>query len=1119
MIRECANRLLRARLFGVLAAGLVVLIAANARAGESLPAGARVLRLEVQPTTINLNSAFDYRQLLLTAQLSTGDRVDVTRLAQADHVPAILRLSTGRLVRPQANGDATLTFNLAGQRVSVPVQVRGLGQARAISFVRDVMPVLSKVGCNAGTCHGSAKGKNGFKLSLRGYDPLEDHQALTDDLSGRRFNRAAPEQSLMLLKPTGGVPHVGSVLFQPGDPYYELIYRWIGQGVKLDLKSPRVAHLDIEPKNPVIPLIGMKQQMAVLATYTDGSVRDVTEEAFIESSNTEILKADTHGLVTALRRGEGTALARYEGNYTATTLIVMGDRRGFQWQAAPEFNYIDKLVDEKLQRVKVLPGEICTDNEFIRCIYLDLTGLPPSPDVLRAFLADSRPTQIKRGELVDRLIGSPEYIDHWTNKWADLLQVNRKFLGEPGAVALRDWIRKAVVDNMPYDKFVYTILTASGSNVDNPPASYFKIQRAPDAIMENTTQLFLAIRFNCNKCHDHPFERWTQDQYYQMAAFFAQVGFKEDPKFKGQKVGGTDVESAKPLVEDIMDEQSGEVKHERTGAITPPKFPYEFPARLPQKTSRRELLARWVTARENPYFAKSYVNRIWSYLTGVGLIEPVDDIRAGNPPTNPALLDRLTKQFLDSGFNVRELERTICKSRVYQESIRTNRWNQDDEINYSHAIARRLPAEVLYDAIHRVLGVTSNLPGLPPGARAAQLLDSNVEIPGGFLNLFGKPVRESSCECERSSSMMLGPVLNLVNGPVVGDALREPNNRLATLVRRDKSDAKIIEDLFVAILCRTPTAREVSEGIQTLHGGEADYRELEAAHAKVNQALAEYEKQLSANVAAWEKTHHAGPEWTILHPAKLTAKAGAQLAKKPDGSILVSGPNNTPEVYTVSAKAAQTGITAVRLEVLPDRGLPRGGPGRAQNGNFVLNEFQMTVTPTGPKGKPQRVKFRRAVADYSQPSWDVGGAIDGNPDSGWAVDPRSGQRHVAIFETERPVGGPGGSMLTFTLDQRWPGKEHNIGHFRLSVTTSAPPVNIDSGLPAPVVAALRVPAAKRNKDQQAALSGYYRSIDATWQKLNGELSKHPKPPDDPRQLGAQDLAWALLNSPAFLFNH
>ncbi len=512
----------------------------------------------------------------------------------------------------------------------------------------------------------------------------------------------------------------------------------------------------------------MKQQMAVRAVYSDGSTRDVSAEAFLESSNTEVATVNRAGTVTAVRRGETTILARYEGAYAAAGLVIMGQRDGYQWHDVPEHGYIDKLVDAKLRQMKILPSELCTDAEFIRRIYLDLTGLPPEPSDVRAFLADSRPTRVKRDALVEKLIGNPEFIEHWTNKWADLLQVNRKFLGEPGAAAFRKYIRDAIVANKPYDKFVYDILTASGSNMDNPAASYFKVLRDPDAVMENTTQLFLAVRFNCNKCHDHPFERWTQDQYYQTAAFFAQIERKEDPKFKGQKVAGsgTAVQGATPLVEIIADKKSGEETHIRTGQVAPPVFPYRHKDVSPASASRREQMAHWVTSKENVYFAKSYVNRLWSYLLGVGIIEPVDDIRAGNPPTNPALLDALTDDFVKSGFDVRHMLRTICQSRVYQQSVRTNAFNRDDDINYSHALVRRLPAEVLYDSIHRATGSLSRLPGLPPGARAAQMLDSRDDVPGGFFVLFGKPARESACECERSSTMMFGPVLNLVNGPL-----------------------------------------------------------------------------------------------------------------------------------------------------------------------------------------------------------------------------------------------------------------------------------------------------------------------------------------------------------------
>ncbi|MBX9584190.1 MAG: DUF1549 domain-containing protein, partial [Gemmataceae bacterium] len=604
------------------AAALLLVVAGPAAAQEALPAGATVTKLEARPAAVKLDGPFAYAQLLITAHLAGGDVVDATRIAALAAPADLVTISNG-LVRPKADGSGAIAVSLAGRTLSIPVTVAGTKADRPVSFVKDVQPVLSKLGCNAGTCHGAQAGKNGFKLSLRGYDPVYDYRALTDDLEGRRFNRAAPEQSLMLLKTAGAVPHQGGVLTQPGDPNYEMLRKWIGQGVKLDLDAPRVKSVELSPKDPTLGKIGTKQQFAVLATYTDGSVRDVSAEAFVDSSNTEVATVDKAGLLTSVRRGEATMLARYEGAYAASTVVVLGDRSGFAWEPRPAHNYIDELVDAKLKKVKVQPSPVCTDEEFVRRVYLDLTGLPPGPDEVRAFLADTRDTKLKRDELVDKLVGSDAFVEHWANKWADLLQVNRKFLGDPGAAAFRKWIREAVASNMPYDKFAYTILTAGGSNVENPPASYFKVLRTPDAVMENTTQLFLAIRFNCNKCHDHPFERWTQDNYYNLAAYYAQTKLAEDPKFKGQKVGGTNVEAPKPLVEVVTDEKAGDIKHERTGQVAPPKFPYPVAAEVGAGEARRVQAAKWVTSPKNPYFAKSYVNRLWGYLLGVGLIEPL----------------------------------------------------------------------------------------------------------------------------------------------------------------------------------------------------------------------------------------------------------------------------------------------------------------------------------------------------------------------------------------------------------------------------------------------------------------------------------------------------------------
>ncbi|HQU44501.1 MAG TPA: DUF1549 and DUF1553 domain-containing protein, partial [Pirellulales bacterium] len=945
----------------------------------------------------------------------------------------------------------------------------------------------------------------------RGYDPLFDHRALTDDLAGRRFNRAAPDQSLMLLKPTGAVPHVGGVLTHRGERYYELLRAWIADGVKLDLDSPRVASIDIFPKNSVIPLPGMRQQIVVVATYSDGQVRDVTAEAFIESSLAEKIEVDKQGLATAVRRGEAAMLARYEGAYAATTVIVMGDRGGFAWRDTPVNNQVDELVYNKLKSMRILPSELCTDAEFLRRVDLDLLGLSPTAEQVRAFLADTRDTKTKRDELIDRLIGSPEFVENWTNKWADLLQVNRKFLGEEGAWAFRNWIEQAVASNMPYDKFVYSVLTASGSTLDNPPAAYYKVLREPGDVMENTTQLFLAVRFSCNKCHDHPFERWTQDQYYHLAAYFAQVGRKPAPEYAGRNIGGTAVERPLPLVEVVYDQAGGDVTHVRTGQVSAPLFPYAHAGQVPDHAARREQLARWITAKENPYFAKSYVNRIWGYLLGVGIIEPLDDIRAGNPPTNPELLQRLTDDFIACGFDAQTLFRTICKSRVYQHSLATNDWNQDDETNYSHALARRLPAETLYDAIHRATGSQIRLPGVPANFLATQLPDSSVQLEDGFLDLFGKPPRESACECERSTGVMLGQALNLVNGPTIARAISDPNNRITKLVAAEKDDRKVIEEIFTSILCRPPSEHEVASALDVVRA-EKEEQEKHAA------ALAVYERDvLPKKQAEWEQSQTA-VNWVVLEPASLASAGGATLTRQPDNAVLVTGNNPQSDTYNITAQIDLPAITAVRIELLPDDSLPAKGPGRAPNGNLVLNELKLTAAPAGDAAQAKPVTLQGAQSDFAQEGFPATLAVDGNNQgsSGWAVSPKFGETHTAIFETTQDIANAGGTLLTFTLDQQF-GGQHTIGRFRMAVTSAKRPVSLQ-GPPAPIAALLAVPAETRTAEQKAELANYFRSIDSELAQLQRAAAEAGKQPEAYRLLGAQDLAWALLNSPAFLFN-
>jgi hypothetical protein len=1084
---------------------------------EKLPAGITLQSLAVEPKQVSIDSPVDYAQVLLTATTSAGDKIDVTRMAEIT-APAFVNVGTTGQVRPKGDGTGKIVFRVGGKSIELPVSVKNFTTEMKPSYIRDVMPVLARLGCNQGTCHGAEAGKNGFKLSLRGYDPLFDYRSLTDDLSGRRINRAAPDSSLMLLKPTGAVPHVGGVMMAEGDPYYQTLRAWIAEGSRFDPKTPKVQSIEVTPASAVIALPGQKQQIRVLARFADSTTRDVTTEAFLESSNTEVATVDRAATITAIRRGETTVLVRYEGAYAATSIIVMGNRDGFVWKPTAGYNWIDELVYEKLQAVKIQPSDVCTDGEFLRRVTIDLTGTLPTVEATRAFLADPAPSKEKREKLIDKLLASEDFVEHWTNKWADLLQVNRKFLGESGARAFRDWIRKAIASNMPYDQFVHTILTAKGSNIAEPPASYYKVLRDADAAMENTTQLFLGVRFNCNKCHDHPFERWTQDQYYQLAAYFARVSRAEDPKYKGQKIGGSAVEGAVALVEIINDAPDGEIKHARTNLPTPPLFPYSHKDVLDDpKATRREQLAKWLTSAENQYFARSYVNRLWAYTLGVGLIEPIDDIRAGNPPSNPKLLDALSAEFIKSKFNTRHMLRLITTSRTYQHSVITNKWNEDDQVNYSHAIARRLPAEVLYDAIHRATGTTTRLPGLPAGARAAQLLDSAQDAPGGFLDLFGKPPRESACECERVGGVQLGPVLTLVNGPVVGEAVRDGSNRIAELLRKEKDNAKIVEELYLAFLSRKPTAKELAAAVQAIEAGAEDYEEMVAESKRRKDALEAYERTIPAKIGPWLDSFAKRPKWETVEIVRTASKAKAKLDKQNDGSILVGGPNEAQELYTVVIKSPLQNITGLRLEVLPDNSLPAKGPGRGPNGNFVLNELRVTVRDAAKateKGKP--VQLHNAQTTFAQDGFPITNVIDNNPVSGWAVSPQFGKPQEALFQFRQPVKFPTGAEFTVTMDQRF-GGGHNIGKFRLSVTTTTGQLSL-VGPPAHLAPILAIEPAKRTPEQVKALENAYRAQDAQLRELQTAVATFGMPVDR-RHPGVQDLAWALINSKAFQFNH
>ena len=785
---------LRISLAGLVLTGLLLpSVFAQETPGTAKSAERTFSGLEIYPAELILGSIRDARRVLVTGVTTDGQRIDLTGTASLTSSAAGIVVGADGYLTPVSAGEGKLQVEAGGLKADIPVRVTAVDPT-PVDFIRDVNPLLSKIGCNQGTCHGSANGKNGFKLSLRGYDALYDYRALVDDISGRRFNRSEPSQSLMLLKPTQGVPHEGGFLFDEESRIYRTLEQWIAEGCNFRADSARVVGIEIYPPTPLLQLRHDQQQLIVIAKYADGSTRDVTRDATFETSNFEVATVSKTGMITAVQRGEAAALVRYEGNYAAAPISILGNRDGYQWEPQPEYNMIDGLVNAKLQRMKILPSGMASDTEFLRRVTLDLVGVPPTIEEVTAFVNDPTEPQAKRAAKVEQLLAGPGYVEHWTLKWSDLLLNRRKTVTERGVWAFRNWIRQAIATNKPYEQFAAELITANGNTFENPAANYFRIAREPKLVMENMTQVFLGTRFNCNQCHDHPFERWTQRQYYELAAYFADVGRRPMPD--GDEFIFT---MGAPTA----------VVNPDTNQAASPRFPFEHTGTIDVAGARREQLAQWLTAKENPYFAKSIVNRYWSYFFGRGIIDPVDDIRASNPASNPELLEALTKDFVEHKHDLKRLIRLICSSVTYQRSLDANVWNEDDTANFSHALPRRLAAEQLYDSIIQATGAPRALPGVPAGFRAAELPDPQVEV--AFLDMFGRAPRESPCECERTSDVSLGQTLNMVNGSTIGDAIAHPQGIVARSIAAGATADQLIETIYLSVLCRKPVAQELTQ--------------------------------------------------------------------------------------------------------------------------------------------------------------------------------------------------------------------------------------------------------------------------------------------------------------------
>ncbi|MSR57373.1 MAG: DUF1553 domain-containing protein [Planctomycetaceae bacterium] len=747
--------------------------------------------ISIVPEKFVLQGARSRQQLIVTGQYANIEVRDLTPAVElVSTAPQVVRIA-GSVAFPVANGAAEIIAVIAGKAAKVGVTVQGMDQPDPVSFKNETLAALTRSGCNMGACHGSPSGKGGFRLSLRAYDSVLDIMTLRTEYFGRRTNIVAPDESLLLRKPLMELAHGGGRRLKKNDPSHRILHDWIAEGLQLDKPAePDVVKIQMLPEQRVFQRDGNRQQLIVLAHFTDGSIRDVTTITCYSSSSESVAKVSDEGMVDKVSRGETAILARYLDKMATSNITFLEDVPGFAWNNPPEKNFVDTQVHNKLKTLQILPSELCTDEEFVRRAYLDATGRLPNAEESQGFLADQNPE--KRDRLVDVLVDSDDFASFWTLMTGDVLRSNSKKLNATGVQKFRLWLYECIRNDKPVNEFARELLTASGSAYKNPAANYWRASREPLDATETTAQLFLGIRIQCAKCHNHPFERWTQDNYYGIGAAFVRIGRR--PGIEADE-------------EVVFVSKAGEVTQPRTGKQMKTHLLLKGDVDVPADQDRRTVFAEWLTAPDNPFFAKASVNRIWGQLMGRGIVEPVDDFRDSNPPSNAGLLDQLAAEFAKNGFSRKWAVRTIMKSRTYQLSSRKNQFNTNDEIYFSHANTRLLSAEQLLDAICAVTAVPETFPGAPAGTRATELTEPPAD--NYFLKIFGQPQREMACQCERSNESNLSQALQMINGPVVHNKLRDPNGRIAKLVAENKPDDDIINELYLSALARKPVPAEL----------------------------------------------------------------------------------------------------------------------------------------------------------------------------------------------------------------------------------------------------------------------------------------------------------------------
>ncbi|MFM7320825.1 MAG: DUF1549 domain-containing protein [Armatimonadota bacterium] len=764
---------------------------------------------------LRLPGPHDTARLLVDRVLPGGERRDASGDALYTSLdPRIATVDDQGVVRAGRPGTTTLVAAVPGGSTRIPVTVAG---GTPPTFLSDVVPILSRFGCASGACHGANAGRGGFHLSLLGYDPDSDWIALTRLAGGRRIQRAQPDASLLLRKAIGELDHGGGPRFTRDSVEYRTLRDWIALGAPGPGADPRIVALDVVPARRILP-VGSRQRVRVIARTADGKTRDVTRRTLFSSGDGAILEVDKDGMAKVVGPGEGAVVVRYAGAFTVARITAP---YGPPKPVVPATDPIDRLVNEKAAALGLVPGPGCTDDEFLRRASLDIAGALPTPETIRTFLADPRPD--KRARLVDQLLASPEYVDHWTLKWADLLRVARKTLFPKGVDAYHGWIRKCVSENVGWDRFARELLTATGSAYKNGPVNFLRAGTEmyqpvadPKDLGEATAQTLLGVRLQCARCHNHPYEKWTQTQFLQLGAFFARIDANAGGETNERVIGNN---------------TWGEVHHPRGTGPVPPVALDAQPLPATFTGDRRTALAEWVVAPENPFFARLLANRLWKHYLGRGLVEPVDDFRVTNPATNDPLLDLLATELRTGGYDLRKLMRRIVLTDAYQRSSRATPGSLRDTRYHSRFVPRRLPAETLLDAVCAATGTTETFDGYPAGTRAAQLKETSVASP--FLDAFGRPPRYTACECERSNEPTLGQALLLLNNPILDARIADPKGRVARLIDRKASPGEVVEELVLATLGRLPTPTERA----TWTAGIASAKDVRAAAQDLLWAL------------------------------------------------------------------------------------------------------------------------------------------------------------------------------------------------------------------------------------------------------------------------------------------